>query len=450
VTFSSIHLDLTAFGFAAALTLVTGILFGLVPAIQATRPSLTAALKEGTPPARALGGFRWPASRSVLAAVEIALALVLLAGSGLMLRSLANLLSVEPGFEPDRLLSLRLNLSGQTKRDSMPGFYDQVVERLGALPGVTGVAIGSCPPLSGGCNGTVVDLRDRPAAKQGTEPTVGVHWITPTWPAVMKVPLESGRLFNSSDRLGGRKAVLVSHTAARKLWPGQDPIGRPVGVGQGGFWKDTAYVAGVIGDVRFGTLDSLPAADVYLPYAQSPNSRMMIFVRTAGDPLSMAPTVRAALRELAPDLPVYDMRTMSSRVADAAARARQGAVLLALFAGVALVLATMGIYSVISFGVTQRTREIGIRVALGASRGEVLRLVVGQGTALAVVGGALGLGAAFMATRVLQSLLFGIQPLDPVTFALVVALLGSAAVLASWIPARRAAGVDPVVALREG
>src|SRR6185295_3401859 len=156
---------------------------------------------------------------------------------------------------------------------------------------------------SGGCNGTVVDLRDRPPAKEGSEPTAGVQWITPSWPAVMRVPLEKGRVFNSSDRIGTRKAVLVSHTAAQKFWPGEDPIGRPIGVGQGGFWKDTAYVAGVIGDVRYGTLDSLPGAEVYLPYAQSPSSRMMIFVRTAGDPLSVTGTVRAALRELAPDLP---------------------------------------------------------------------------------------------------------------------------------------------------
>jgi predicted permease len=367
-----------------------------------------------------------------------------------MLRSLGKLLGVHPGFDAEQVLTLRLNAREGSARDSMPGFYDQMLERLAALPGVTGVALGDCPPLNGSCNGTVLKLHDRPPAAPGAEPLVGVHWMTPSWPTVLHVPLQRGRLFTAADRLGGQKVVLVSESAARTYWPGQDPIGRPVSVGQGGFWDDTAYVVGVVGDVRFGTLDTPPRPDVYLSYYQSPNGRMMVFLRTAGDPLAIAAAARRTIHEMAPDLPVYDIRTMEARVGDGLSYARFSTLLLALFAGVALALATLGTYGVISFAVAQRTREIGIRVALGATRGSVVRLIVGQGIGLVAVGGALGLAAAIGATRVLRSLLYDVAPSDPVTFAAIVGLLALAVVAASWIPARRAAGVQPAETLREG
>jgi putative ABC transport system permease protein len=221
-----------------------------------------------------------------------------------------------------------------------------------------------------------------------------------------------------------------------------------VSVGQGGFADDTAYVVGVVGDVRFGTLDSLPVPDVYLSYYQSPRGRMMMFVRTAGDPRSVVGAARREIAALAPGVPLYDVRPMRERVADAMGYARFSAVLLATFAVVALALAALGTYGVIAFGVSQRAKEIGIRVALGATRGTVLRLVVGQGLVLALVGGALGLVGALATTRVLRSLLFGIEPSDPVTLVSIVALLVGAVVVASWIPARRAAQVHPAEALR--
>ncbi|HET9986017.1 MAG TPA: ABC transporter permease [Longimicrobiales bacterium] len=450
VAFSSIRLDPTAFAFTAGLALATGVLFGLVPALQATHPSLVPALKGGewTRRERAPRGLT---GRNALAVAEIALAVVLLAGSGVTLRSLARLVAVDPGFDPAHVLTMRLNLPAEGfSRDSMPGFYEQVVERLEAIPGAAGVALQDCPPLNGGCNGTMIDLRDRPPVPRGSGPVVGVHWVTPNWAPVMRVRLERGRTFEAGDRLGGRKVVLVSETAARRFWPGRDPIGRPVGVGQGGFWEDTAYVVGVVGDVRYNTLDSIPQADVYLPYAQSPRGRMMVLVRTAGDPLAVVGAARQALRELAPDVPVYDVRTMEGRVADAAARARFSAVLLAIFAALALALATLGIYGVISYGVAQRTREIGIRVALGARRRDVVAAVVRGAFGLAAAGAALGVLGALAATRVLRSLLYGVAPSDPVAFVAAVALLAATGVLASWVPARRAASVQPVEALREG
>jgi ABC-type antimicrobial peptide transport system permease subunit len=244
--------------------------------------------------------------------------------------------------------------------------------------------------------------------------------------------------------------VVVNEAAARALWPGEDPIGRPVSVGQGGFWEDTAYVVGVVGDVRYGTVDSLARPDVYLSYYQSPRGRMMIYLRTSGDPLGLATTARRTIAELAPGVPVYDIRTLEARVSDALSSARFSAALLALFGLMALSLATMGTYGVISFAVAQRTREIGIRVALGATRGSVVRLVVGQGIGLAAAGAAFGLVAALAATRVLRSLLYDVAPTDPLTFAAIVGLLLLAVIAASWIPARRAAGVHPIEALRDG
>jgi len=449
VSFDTIHLDGRALLFALVAAIVTGLLFGLVPAIQATRPSLTAALKEGTAETPARAAFlRRVTTRNALVVVELALALVLLAGSGVMVRSLAHLIAVDPGFDTSGVLTLRLNSTPEARpRDSLPGFYQTLIGELRTLPGVTSVALGDCPPLSGGCNMTLMGFHDRPRVTRGTEPIVGVHWVTPEWFQTLRVPLLSGRLFSDADALGGRKVVLVNATAARRFWPNESPIGRSVGIYQGGF--DTAYVAGVVGDVRFQTIDSVAAADVYLPYAQSPRSGAMVYLRTSGDPLSLVAAARGKIHQIGADLPVYDVRTLSSRVGDATTQARFSALLLTVFAVAALALATIGIYGVISFAVAQRTREIGIRVALGADRGAVLRLIVGQGASVAVVGLVLGVAAALAATRVLRALLFDVTPTDPLTLITVVALLALAAFVACWIPARRAARLQPATALRD-
>ena len=449
VSFETIHLDGRALLFALVAAVVTGLLFGLVPALQATRPSLTAALKEGTAeaPSRAAFFSRFT-TRNALVVIELALALVLLAGSGVMVRSLAHLVAVDPGFDPSGVLTLRLNSTPEARpRDSLPGFYQTLIGELRGLPGVTSVALGDCPPLAGGCNGTVIAFHDRPRTAHGVRPIVGVHWVTPEWFQTLRVPLLSGRLFTDADRFGGRKVVLVNATAARRFWPNESPIGRSIGVYQGGF--DTAYVAGVVGDVRFQTIDSVAAADVYLPYGQSPRSGAMVYLRTSSDPLSLVAAARRTIHQVGADLPVYDVRPFSSRVADATAQARFSALLLAVFAAAALALATIGIYGVISFAVAQRTREIGIRVALGADRGAVLRLIVGQGASVAVVGLVLGIAAALAATRVLRALLFDVTPTDPLTLITVVALLAAAALVACWIPARRAARLQPATALRD-
>ncbi len=445
VSLTDTRLDLPALGFAAAITVLTGLIFGIIPAFKATGLSLSGALKEGTAQSGQGAARRGGAA---LVVTEIAMAIVLLVGSGLMIRSLANRLQVNPGFEADRVLTLRLSLAeGEVVRDSLPGFYDQLLERLGGLPGVTAAALGDCPPLAGGCNGTLISFRDRPRAPEGGDPPVGVHWVTPGWFDALEVPLLKGRPFTRADQLGGPKVVLVSATAAKRFWPGDEAVGHLVGVGQGGF-HDTVTVVGVVGDVRFGTLDDVPEADVYIPYYQSPRRWMMVYLKTSGDPSAVAGNARAAVKELAPGLPMYDVRPLRDRVADASAQARFSAILLALFAGMALILASLGIYGVISFVVAQRTREIGIRVALGAVRQDVLRLIVRQGLMLAVAGTAIGLVAALLATRVLGSMLYDVAPTDLRTYVSIVALIVGAAIVASWIPARRATRIHPMEALR--
>lgn len=447
VGFEGIRLDGSALAFTFLVTVAVGLLFGLAPALGATRPGLVHDLKDGT---RGSGlGRRVGASRRALVVAEVALALVLLAGSGLMLRSLGNLLQVDPGFDGRKVLTLRLALpAGSLSPDSLPGFYERLQDEVAALPGVDRVAIADCPPLNNGCNGTIMTFADRPQRATGNA-MVGVHWVSPSWFGTMGVPLRRGRLFEASDRLNSPKVVLINEAAARQYFPGEDPIGKRVAVYQGGFHTG-AEVVGIVGDVRFGTVDSTARPDVYISYGQSRVARMMLFVRTTGDPLRLAADVRAVVRRVAPWAPVFDLRSMSARVATATAQIRFSTVLLGLFAAVALALAVMGIYGVLSFAVQQRTGEIGIRMALGAERGSVLGLVLRDAAGLAVVGLGLGVVAALALTRVLRSMLFEVGTTDPVTYVAMAGVLAAAVLAAAWVPAQRAARLDPVIALRRG
>lgn len=444
VGFTDIRLDGSALLVALGLALLTGLVFGTVPALHSTRASLADGLRRGRGRGRSrLLGVN---TRNVLVAVEIALAVVLLASSGLMMRSLGKLLAVSPGFRAENLLTFRLNTPEGSTRDSLPLFYEAVRTRLAGVPGVTSVTMQDCPPLNGGCNGTSLTLHDRKTP--GPDVEVGVHWIVPNWPETMGVALKSGRPLDSRDRLGAPKSVLLSESAARRLLPtGGDPVGLRIGVGQGGF--DTATVVGVVADVRYGTIDKGPAPDVYMSHYQSPRGRMMLMVATSVPPEGLVSAVRAAVKDAAPDVPMYDVRTMASRVSDSTAYVRFGTLLLGLFAAIALLLSALGVYGVISFTVSQRTREIGIRMALGAVAPRVARMIIGEGLGVAVVGVVAGVAVAFVATRVLESLLYGVSTTDPLTFVTIVSVLLGAVVLASWIPARRAARIAPTEALRE-
>ncbi|MEO8199906.1 MAG: ABC transporter permease [Gemmatimonadota bacterium] len=447
--FSSIRFDAIALGFTFLITLLTGMVFGLVPALQATRPQLTETLRGGGGPAPRHGRVKGLTSRRVLIVTEVALAVVLLAGSGLMIRSLAKLLDVDPGFTSENILTLRLTLPpGEMSRDSLPGFYSDLVERISGIPGVTSVALADCPPLNAGCNGTVITFPDRGGNIQPNQaPGIGIHTTSPNWFDALKVPLIRGRLYSEADRLGQPKVLVISESAAKKFWPNDDPIGKRAAVYQGGF-EEGATVIGIVGDVRFDTIDSIPVPDAYASYNQAPRSRLMLFISTKGSPAQVAGPVRQAIRELVPAYPVYDIQTMSARVAASSARARFSAILLGFFAAIALALAVVGIYGVMAFAVVQRTREIGIRIALGAAQGQVLRMVIGEGVTLAAIGAIIGIVAALALTRVLASLLFNVVPSDPTTYVALTLLLGGTALAAVYVPARRAARVDPVEALK--
>jgi predicted permease len=440
-----IHLNGSVLMFTGGIAVAVGVLFGLAPALQATRPELTASLKADAGTAIRSAFARRVSMRDALTAFEIALAVTLLAGSGVLVRTLVHLTAIRPGFEPRGVLTMRVNRAAAWSRDSITRFYDVATDRLRSISGVTHVAMADCSPQSGGCSGQEIWLPDHPTGPHGIG--AGLHWVTPGWNDVLQVALVRGRSINPADRKGTPGVAVVNQTAAREFWPNDDPIGKRVIV-QG---KDTVRVIGVVGDVRYFSLQVPPRPDIYISYFQFPMSfRMMLLLRTGGDPASVAEAVRRAMREVAPGFPVYDVATLEARMGGALAHARFLAQLLSLFAALALVLATMGTYGVISYTVAQRTREIGIRIALGATRHDLARLVVGQGVALAAAGGAVGLAGALAGVRVIRTQLYGVEPTDPVTLGGIVVLLALVVLVASWAPARRAAGVPAVEALRAG
>lgn len=444
VSFTSIDLDWRTLGFTLAISLIVGVVFGLVPALSATRASLTDTLKAGS--ADRERGARITGRRA-LVILEIALAIVLLTGSGLMIRSLGHLLATDYGFNGDNVLTVRVTaLTGGSVRDSLPGFYEQLTTRLAAIPGVTHVGLADCAPLNGGCSKTSMTKKDGVDIDPAHSPLIGIHLATTDWFAALGVPLKSGRLFTNADVAKGPKVLVLNETAARTIYPGVNPIGRRIGVGQSGM-NDGAEIIGVVGDVRQSP-DSVADPEVYVSVLQAPRQRLIVFLRTRNDPSTVVADVRRVLHEVAPTSAFDQMQTMREKTSAATAQARFGAILLGLFAATALALAIVGIYGVMSLAVAARTREIGIRIALGAEQSRVQRLVIGEGVALVGLGAAIGLVGALISTRVLQSLLFDMTPSDPGTYVAVIAVLGAAAIAASWIPARRAARVDPVEALR--
>ena len=448
---SSLAVDARVLAFAFGLALVTGLLFGLLPAIGTSRPSLTDALKEGlSGRSRSLGSGGRLTGRGALVAAEVAMALVLLIGAGLLLRSFALRQGVDMGFDPRNVLTLRMNpADGDYTRETAPQMHQRVIERLAALPGVVAVSVDKCTPLSNACNGSVVTrVDDKDFGLTATDAMIGVHFIGPDHLRVLGVPLLRGRAFTLQDRQGSPRVVLINEAAARKWWPGEDPVGRRISIGIGYFRDSTAEVVGVIGNVSYGAIESTPEPAAFIPNLQYSSPNTFVLIRTEGDPAGIVSAVRREVLAVDPDLPVFGIRTMEERVSDALSRARFGSMLLAVFAAIALVLAAVGVYGVMAYAVTQRTHEMGVRMALGAERRDVLRLVLRQGAWLAALGIATGLVAAVALTRVLSSLLYGVSPTDLPTFAAISLALGAAALLATYVPARRATRVDPMQALR--
>jgi predicted permease len=445
LSLSSIHLDWRALSFTFSIAIFTVVLFGLVPTLACSRLDLTGALKSAGLFSMNLTGVRVLASKSVLVVSELALAVVLLISAGLMIKSFV---ATHIGVDPENILTFLINVpSVQPERNTATPFFNQLEARIRSLPGVLSAGMNNCYPLAGGCNATIIWFRDRPAVPQGTEPTVGAYTVSPDYFETLKIPLLRGRRFGSADRQGAPKVVLINQTAARKFWPGQDPIGKPIAIGQNDF-GDRAEIIGIVADVRYGVMDQPPDPDVYISYLQSPQDRLIVFVRTTSRPSALISAIRGEAHALNKDLPVYDVKSLRDRITESTAKARFSAMLLTIFACIALVLAAIGIYGVMSYMVAQRTREIGIRMALGAHPANVRALVLRRGLVLTAVGISIGAAAALATTRILATMLYQVKADDPLTFALMASILGVVALLATYIPVRRATRVDPMTALR--
>jgi putative ABC transport system permease protein len=446
-----IRADGRVFGFALLLSVLTGVVFGLAPALKASRPELNETLKEGGRGASAGRGSR--RLRGLLIVSQTALALMLLVCAGLLLKSFARLLEVDPGFNPKNVLTLRVNLPAAKYAESAPrvSFVRQALERVRAVPGVEGAAFVGPMPFSH--SEVFGDFRivGRPEPAAGEEPGAAVRSITPDYFRVMGIPVRRGRHFTEHDRKGGVGAAIINETAARLYWPGRDPLGervRGIGANQNGDEPPEWEIVGVVGDVRHDGLDSEPKPELYLPHQQNSWSWGVFVVRTAVEPAGLAGPVRGEIMAVDRDQPVVDVKPLAQLISESVAQPRFYALLVGAFSAVGLTLAVVGIYSVISYAVTERTHEIGVRMALGASPGDVRRLMIRHGMTYALAGIAAGTVGALAAARYLSAQLFGVSSTDSFVFAAVPLLVACVALAACYVPARRATKVDPLVALR--
>jgi putative ABC transport system permease protein len=441
---NEISIDPRVLGFTFGISLLTGLLFGLIPAVQASRPDLNDALKESS---RGSTGGRGRTFRNVFVVAEVSLALVLLIGAGLMIRSFMRLQSVETGFNPENVLTMRLQLPKKKYAEPhlIVDFFKQAQDRIAALPGVQAVGAISYLPLTGLASRDAFKIVGQPAPAPGQEPGVEVRVITPTYFRAMGIPLLKGRLLDERDVKESR-VLLINETMAKRYFAGVDPVGKQMEV----FWDGSGpdEIVGVVGDIREGALNKEPEPAIYWSHPREPYSGMALVVRTAGDASRFGAAAQKEIRALDPDQPVADVRTMQQVIAKSIARPRFNTLLLTIFAGVALILASVGLYGVMNYSATQRTHEVGIRMALGATRADIMRLVVGNGMMLMLAGIGIGVLASWALTRVMANLLFGVTATDLPTFIGVSALLAAVAFIANYIPARRATRVNPVIALR--
>ena len=438
--------------FTFFISLLSGVLFGLAPAARASRLSLHDALKDasrGSAGASAVWG-RGRSTRTLLVVSELALSVVLLIGAGLLIRSFATLQDVSPGFNPRGVLTLSLAMSGRKYNPPtvLLETYRQLWERLEQLPGVAAAGGISSLPLTEMFAWAPWTVEGRvPAAGENflivDERIVAGHYFQ-----TMEIPLRSGRAFNEQDTAANPRVGIVDEFTARQMWPNQDPLGKRVHWGALNSNSPWITIVGVVGRVKAYALDEEPRIVIYVPHTQVLIRAMNLVVRSNVDAAALTSAVNQQIHGLDADLPIYYVRTMQQRVDESLARRRFLVTMLALFAGVALVLATIGIYGVMAYLVSQGSREIGIRLALGATQGGILRMVVSRGMMVAVAGVGVGLAAAFFLTRLMRSLLFGVDTADPLTFVAIAGLLGFVALAASFIPARRAARIDPMDSLR--
>jgi putative ABC transport system permease protein len=454
-------------GFNVGLVVLTGILFGLAPAWQASRPDVQGMLKDT---ARSVTSGQ-ATLRQILVVAEVALTLVLLVGAGLLLRSFYRLQQVNPGFKYERVLSFLIDLPQRkyATEQQQTAFYKNLSEKLRGLPGVETVGFSSQIPLDNTGWQTTFLIEGRPALPPGERPSMEVTVASPEYFYALGIPLLRGRYFNEQDNrdhlrgrdlsglsqgqqwAAGLNTIIVDEEFARRYWPNEDPIGKRIRLpwGQQPARQPLLTVVGVVARLKLNRLNEREGfVQVYLPALQATSGDFAVVIKTTREPEDIVAAARRHVFELDPEQPIYDVRTLTQMRDNSLAPERLNLMLLSAFAAVALLLAAIGLYGVISFSVTQRTHEIGIRMALGAQGGDVLKMVIKQGMRLGVIGVAIGLLASFALTRLMASLLFGVSAHDPSTFAVIALLLTSVALLACWIPARRATKVDPMVALR--
>lgn len=441
-------IDGRALAFTMLVSIGTGIIFGMVPALKSSKDVHRDSLKEGGRGSTA-GSFTQQLRRSLVVA-ELALSLVLLNGAGLLLKSFLRLQEVNPGFRADHVLTMNVSLppAKYAKPEQIREFYRSAVERIAQLPGVKEAGAVSALPLSGnGSSGTTtVDTRAVPL--ENSTPETDWRFVTPGYFEAMGIPLVRGRYFNAGDTDQSQPVVVIDETLANTYWPNQDPIGQRMHRGGRQSTRPWATVVGVVKHVRYRTLEALSRTESYWPVTQTPVLNMSLVIHTAADPGAMADTVQKQIAAVDSDQPVYRVRTMEELLESSLARRRFSMLLLSIFAGAALLLSAVGVYGIISYWVQQRTHEMGIRMALGARRVQLLNLVLRQSVVLAGIAVAIGVIGSLAANRLIASLLFDVKPGDPATFALVAVTLASVALMASFVPAYRAISVDPMVALR--
>jgi putative ABC transport system permease protein len=445
--------------FAFFVSILTGVIFGLVPAWQTVRPNQAGNLREGS---RGSGSSKHQIRISrLLVASEIALSLVLLIGAGLLLRSFRNLLEVRPGFEPHRLLTAKIWLpfpndpaeDAYRVTEKRAAFYQEVLRRVSGLAGVEQAAVGSAAslPMNSTSRNQSIFIIENRATESERVPVAEVASVSSSYFDVLKIPLKRGRVFTELDNSKGQRVAVVNEALARQYWPDADPVGQRIKLGSGRTLRNGAAdltIVGVVGDIRSDGFDTASAPRIYVSEPQAPAYGSVVYLRTADDPGVLGQAIRREVQAVDPGVPVFAIRTMDDVVARTLAARRFALELLGVFAAVAFLLAAIGIYGVMAYTFSRRIGEIGLRMALGAQRSDILKIVLGEGARMVVFGVAAGLIGSAMLTRFLQTMLFEIKPTDPITFGVLTALLVSVALLACLIPAQRATRVDPLMALR--
>ena len=440
---SDVSMDFRVLAFAAVISLASGVLFGLMPALQVSTPDLNAILRED---GRATAGSGRNRAHGLLVLGQVALSMILLVGAGLLIKSFILLQTAPLGFDPKNALTMEIGLAPAqyATPQQMNAFYQEALRRTSALPGVQAAAISSALPLNP-IRFSPVLLEGQPVVPFGQRPFVNIQTISPDYPLVMQVPVLRGRAFTEHDDREAPRVVIVNQALVRRFWPNDNPIGKKLWAGR----MDAAEVVGVFGDTKNMSLAAETNPEVFLPFPQFPWPRLNLTLRAAAEPSNLIQAVRRKIAKIDPEQPITHAQSLQELLAASQASQRFTTVLLGVFSATALLLTMVGIYGVVAYSVVQRRRELGIRMALGAERADILRLVVGQGVMLALAGIALGLAGSFALTGALRSMLYQTRATDPATYLISALTFGITALAASYLPARRATRIDPIEALRQ-